>query len=58
MSAPPPLMLGNNSPDLAATPAKKKAAANTIENQLEPGTKKAARRSCVRPSMALKRHAP
>ncbi|MFJ2175540.1 hypothetical protein ACIOHE_21895 [Streptomyces sp. NPDC087851] len=33
---------GVGDPDLATTPAAKKKAANTIENQLEPGTKKAA----------------
>ncbi|MEV7087439.1 hypothetical protein AB0O07_16305 [Streptomyces sp. NPDC093085] len=37
-SAPP----GVGDPDLATAPAAKKKAANTIENQLEPGTKKAA----------------
>ncbi|MFC9394003.1 MULTISPECIES: hypothetical protein [unclassified Streptomyces] len=31
------------SPDLATAPAKKKAAANTIENELEPNTDKAAK---------------
>ncbi|MBB4982302.1 MULTISPECIES: hypothetical protein [Streptomyces] len=31
------------SPDLATAPAKKKAAANTIENELEPNTGKAAK---------------
>ncbi|MEV6421911.1 hypothetical protein [Streptomyces sp. NPDC051662] len=33
---------GATTPDLATSPAKKKAAANTIENHLEPGTKSAA----------------
>lgn len=34
-----PPLLGNTSPDLATTPAKKKAAANSIETRLEPGTR-------------------
>lgn len=38
----PPPLLGNGNPDLAAAPEKKKAAANTIENTIEPGTKSAA----------------
>ncbi|MFF1464936.1 hypothetical protein [Streptomyces sp. NPDC058330] len=33
-----PPLLGNTSPDLAAAPAKKKAAANSIENKIQPGT--------------------
>ncbi|MEU0395712.1 hypothetical protein ABZ208_23595 [Streptomyces sp. NPDC006208] len=33
---------GDGSPDLASTPAQKKAAANAIEKHLEPDTKKAA----------------
>ncbi|MET8332121.1 hypothetical protein [Streptomyces sp. NPDC005181] len=38
----PPLLGSSNSPDLATTPAKKKKAANSIEKNLEPGTRTAA----------------
>ncbi|HBF83602.1 MAG TPA: hypothetical protein DD420_27865 [Streptomyces sp.] len=41
-TSPPPLLGSSNSPDLATTPAKKKAAANSIENNIEPGTRTAA----------------
>ncbi|MEV7865552.1 hypothetical protein AB0P17_05495 [Streptomyces sp. NPDC088124] len=37
-----PASPGVGDPDLATVPAAKKKAANTIENQLEPGTRKAA----------------
>lgn len=33
---------GGGAPDLATTPARKKAAANTIENHIQPGVKSAA----------------
>jgi uncharacterized protein (DUF1501 family) len=36
-----PASLPGGPPDLASAPAKKKAAANTIETELEPSTKKA-----------------
>lgn len=38
----PPLLGGSQSPDLATTPAKKKKAANSIENNIQPGTTTAA----------------
>ncbi|MGW3685057.1 hypothetical protein [Streptomyces sp. NPDC005125] len=38
----PPLLGSSTSPDLATTPAKKKKAANSIEKNLEPGTRTAA----------------
>ncbi|MCX5413558.1 hypothetical protein [Streptomyces sp. NBC_00059] len=38
----PPLLGSSSSPDLATTPAKKKKAANSIENNIEPGTRTAA----------------
>ncbi|MEV8536859.1 hypothetical protein [Streptomyces sp. NPDC051211] len=41
-SGPPPGPLLPGSGDFASTPAEKKAAANTIENDLEPSTRKAA----------------
>ncbi|MCX5377410.1 hypothetical protein [Streptomyces sp. NBC_00091] len=41
-SGPPPGPLLPGTGDFASTPAEKKAAANTIENDLEPSTKKAA----------------
>ncbi|MFF5898505.1 hypothetical protein ACFY8O_21640 [Streptomyces argenteolus] len=37
-----PPLLGSSSPDLATTPAKKKKAANSIENTIEPATRTAA----------------
>ncbi|WP_327305490.1 hypothetical protein OG730_19880 [Streptomyces sp. NBC_01298] len=39
---PEPSGPGGGKPDFASTPAEKKAAAGTIENELEPDTKKAA----------------
>lgn len=39
---PEPSGSGGGKPDFASTPAQKKAAAGTIENELEPNTKKAA----------------
>ncbi|MGW4231422.1 hypothetical protein ACWEF9_19360 [Streptomyces sp. NPDC004980] len=38
----PPLLGSSSSPDLATAPAKKKAAANSIETNIEPGTRTAA----------------
>ncbi|MEU5715309.1 hypothetical protein AB0G71_05880 [Streptomyces sp. NPDC020403] len=39
---PEPSRPGGSVPDFASTPAQKKTAANTVENELEPSTKKAA----------------
>ncbi|WP_284578363.1 hypothetical protein [Streptomyces sp. 2P-4] len=39
---PPPLLQAPGGQDFASTPAEKKAAANTIETELQPNTKKAA----------------
>ncbi|MEV6424019.1 hypothetical protein [Streptomyces sp. NPDC051662] len=38
---PPASAPGGGAPDLASTPAQKRAAANTIETELQPNTKKA-----------------
>ncbi|GAA2952201.1 MULTISPECIES: hypothetical protein [Streptomycetaceae] len=40
---PEPSGPGGGTPDFASTPAQKKAAANTVENELEPNTQKAAK---------------